>query len=82
MVGYTGGGRVQESGELQLASPNEIFYQTRSGGRPVDRIPSMNDSLVRKVKRLSGGVSVCSVHFIIHQFDGAEDRWPSVYDAA
>lgn len=68
--------------KLDLLSKEE--WRTWWAQSRVDRIPSVNDGLVRKVKGLSGGVSVCSVHFIIgrHQTDGAEDRRPSVYEAA
>lgn len=68
--------------KLDLLSNNEL--RTSWAQSRVDRIPSMNARLVRKVQALSGGASVCSVHFIIwlHPFDGAEDGWPSVYDAA
>lgn len=72
MVSYPGlgRGRVQEFGQLWIASPNEIVLSANEWRTPgawsrPDPIPPVNDSSGRKVKGLSGGVSVCSVHFII-----------------
>lgn len=70
------------SSKLDLLSNNESWSPLAQSR--VDSSPCMSAGLVKEVNCFTNDVPVGCVHFIIqlHQFDGAENRWHSVYEAA